>query len=356
MTGQTLDTANESLITSAGAGARVYGLKLTPTAPAKPVKVEPYTCAVDGSGKPVLGPPLPAWANDMNWYPVNYVWRSTTLTRGNESVLFLEPPLDYWAEHSYEYWVRGGGYDMPPPARNDSLAVVWTGDKFKSVNRIPNVPPNAIVWHTPQGVVNINGTWMSDTQWQTALHLRESVRTIGSTSQPVTVDGFLNEWSPREFFATTLGTMALRVNAPTKLAVAITITNTAIAESLGSTGLDHRLDLSILPENEIFFVEAPSAFPKLDLEQGKTTEYYLVDTKGPQNSKSAHFAWTVQPDGKTCQIEVLVTGLPVNPAPAANPLSIGTRLLWYPSPVEKPLNLVADTPFGPLSYVFAHFK
>ncbi|MEI6168330.1 MAG: PQQ-binding-like beta-propeller repeat protein [bacterium] len=344
MTGTIFNPKKQNVRPSAVIGTQVYGIKIDG------FNIHPFTYNVQGDKAAIQGKPLPPWAATL---PLSGQWQArATLNGGTPMLLLMPPPLDANSDNMHRMR-KQTLINLQPPPRNDGVAIVWANAATQTAYRVPNIPREARIWSTPQGLVNIAGTWMSATQWETALHLRDSVRTCSATSGAVTVDGFLSEWSTNEFFSIPNGTMAVRMSAENELAIAVKITNPRLAEQLGIKGLNGQLELSALPDNEIFFGEPPSLSPQAPLTQGTVTEFYL-SSRYLKNTKTATFAWTVHPDGKTCQIEAIVKDIPVErESRTAQP--VGVRMLWYSNPLELPVNLVSETPFGPLSYVTVKF-
>ena len=344
MTGTTFNPKKLNVRPSAVIGTQVYGIKIDG------FNISPFTYNVLGDKAAVQGKPLPPWAATL---PLSGQWQARAIMIGGTPMLLLSPPpLDANSDNMYRMRKQTLSNLQSPP-RNDGVAIGWANAATQTAFRLPSIPRDARIWSTAQGMVNIAGTWMSATQWETALHLRDSVRACSSTSGAVTVDGFLSEWSTNEFFGIPNGTMAVRMSAEHELAIAVKITTPQLAEQLGVRGLNGQLELSVLPDNEIFFGEPPSLSPKAPLTQGAVTEFYL-SSRYLKNTKAAKFAWTVHPDGKTCQIEAIVTDISAEREPL-NTQPMGVRMLWYSSPLELPVNLVSETPFGPLSYVTVKF-
>lgn len=350
LNGATFSPKTHKVRPTAVIGTQIYGVKIEPSPlPLEADKIHPFTCSLDGSKTATLGKPLPPWAAKL---PITTNWQANAIMiESSPTLLLAPPPLDLNLENQFRYQ-RTLNNNFSALPRNDSVAIVWASATTQQAYRIPNIPLQAKIWRTPQGMINIGGTWISGPQWDTVLHLRDSVHACASTSGAVVVDGFLAEWATNEFFSIPNGSMAMRVNANNELALAVKITNPRLVEQLGVSGLDEQFEISALPENEIFFGESRTLAPNPPLTAGKLAESYPDMRTG--KGRNFKFSWTLHPSGKYCQIEAIAGGLPLA-RDERNLQNIGVRMLWYPSPLEQPVNLIGETPFGPLSYVMASF-
>jgi hypothetical protein len=322
-TGSALDPASVNVMAPVVADSRIFGVQATMTGAVAVAKIEnyrPYTCAMDGRNEPVLGPPLPAGFTVSS--PLSAVVQS-----GGESTLIASP----------------------------GWALSWRGTVAQEPCRLPAIPDwgwNVMpfrIWSMPQGVVNVGGVWMSPPQWQSVLHLSNTVHMGTATSRVVNVDGFLDEWPANEFFDIPLGRMAAIVNPAGELVLAVEILDAATVERLGAEGLDDRLTLTAVRSSSLGFVEPspPAVRPTLKSFRPATI-----------NGQNIEFAWTVTPDGRRCRIEATVSGIPFDPNNKEEARAWGNvavRLLWRRNLFEEPVNLVATGGWGPLSYTRVRF-
>jgi len=322
-TGSALDPAGANVMAPVVAGSRIFGVRATMTGAVAVAKIEnyrPYTCAMDGRNEQVLGPPLPAGFTVSS--PLSAVVQS-----GGESTLIASP----------------------------GWALSWRGTVAQEPCRLPAIPDwgwNVMpfrIWSMPQGVVNVGGVWMSPPQWQSVLHLSNTVHMGTATSRVVNVDGFLDEWPANEFFDIPLGRMAASVNPAGELVLAVEILDAATVERLGAEGLDDRLTLTAVRSSSLGFVEPspPAVRPTLKSFRPATI-----------NGQNIEFAWTVTPDGRRCRIEATVSGIPFDPNNKEEARAWGNvavRLLWRRNLFEEPVNLVATGGWGPLSYTRVRF-
>ena len=328
-TGSALDLAGANVSAPAVVGSRIYGVKATMTGEVAAAKVEnyrPYTCAMDGINEPVLGPPLPSGFIVNNFL-------SAIVQSGGEATLIASP----------------------------GWALSWRGAVAQDPCRLPAIPDWGWgmpfrVWSTPQGVVNVGGVWMSPPQWQSVLHLSNTVHMGMETSRVVNVDGFLDEWPANEFFDIPLGRMAanvrrvdVRPNALGELVLAVDIQDAATVERLGVEGLDDRLTITAVRSSSLGFVEPPPPSVRPTMKSFRPATI---------NGQNIEFAWTVTPDGRRCRIEATVSGIPFdsnNKEEARDWGNVAVRLLWRRNVFEEPVNLVATGGWGPLSYTRVKF-
>jgi len=326
VTGSALDLTGEKVFTAAVAGGRIYGVKAAMTGEVAAAKVEnyrPYTCAMDGRNEPVLGPPLPSG------FTVSSCLLSAVVQSGGESTLLVP-----------------------------GWALSWRGTVAQEPCRLPAIPDPGLnvmpfrIWNTPQGVVNVGGVWMTPPQWQSVLHLSNTVHMGMETSRVVNVDGFFDEWPTNEFFDIPLGRMAANVKhsgwSKYELNLAVDIQDTATVERLGVEGLDDRLTLTAVRSGTLGFMEPP--LPSVR----PTMKSFRPETINGQNIE---FAWTVTPDGRRCRIEATVSWIAlVNDKEEAQAWgNVAVRLLWRCNVFEEPVNLVATGGWGPLSYTRVRF-
>ncbi len=329
MTGSSLNLTHAGIVMPNAAGNRIYGLKVAISGrgyAARIEKLQPYTCAVDGRSAPLIGPPLPAGVD------VNGATGALAQIDGKPILIASGAAL------AWQGTVARDPVPLPPIADH------------RTYSQHPAFQPYAMAWSAPNGIVNVAGVWMNPNQWQSLLHLPDSIHTGALKPRALNVDGFLDEWPTNAFFDIPLGRMAVCTGEAGELDLAIEINDAALAERLGVEGLDDRLTISAMELRSLCLAEyaAPPMRPTLKAFRRATIE-----------GQEFEFAWTVTADGRHCRIEATVRGVPHDlkiPRKAQSWDDVALRLLWRRNAFEQPVNLVADGGSGPLSYARVVFR